>query len=163
MLEIGKELKVFGDSVVKGAKRNAKKFSNTGDLQHSIEYELKVHKNSFSLSFYMTEYGIYKDEGVSGTKKKYNSRFSYSRSGPPIKVIEKWIRQKGIKGRDKKGRFIRNESLAFLISRSIKRDGIKPTKFFTKPFEQAFLKMPDKIVEAYGLDVDQWLEDTLNN
>jgi len=163
VLEISKELKVFGKNVVKGAKRNASKFSNTGDLKHSIDYELKVHKNSFSLSFYMTDYGIYKDEGVDGTKKKHNSRFSYDRKGPPIREISKWISQKGIKGRDKKGRFIRNESLAFLISRSIKRDGIKPTKFFSNAFEKEFLKMPDKIVEAFGLDVDQFLEQTLNN
>ena len=163
MLEINKELKTFGKNVVRRAKSNASKFSNTGDLKHSIDYELKVHKNSFSLSFYMVDYGIYKDEGVDGTKKKYNSRFSYRQKQPPHKEIEKWIRAKGMKGRDKKGRFIRNESLAFLIARSIKRDGIKPTHFFSDAFERAFLKLPDDIVEAYGLDVDEFLEQVLNN
>ena len=163
MLEISKELKHFGKSVVKRAKRNASKFSDSGDLKSSIDYELKVHKNSFSLSFYMVDYGIYKDEGVNGTQKNYNSRFSYGQKQPPSKVIEKWIRSKGLKGRNKKGRFIRNESLAFLIARSIKKKGLKPTHFFSDAFEKEFLKLPDEIVEAYGLDIDEFLEQVLNN
>ena len=41
---------------------------------------------------------------------------------------------KGIKGRDKKtGRFISNMSLAFIMGRAIKRDGIKSLSFFQKP------------------------------
>ena len=42
--------------------------------------------------------------------------------------------KKGIKGRDEKtGRFISNMSLAFIIGRKIKRDGIKGLSFFQKP------------------------------
>jgi F0F1-type ATP synthase membrane subunit a len=41
-----------------------------------------------------------------------------------------WIRQKGLKGRDPKtGKYITNESLAFLISMGIKKYGIKATGF----------------------------------
>ena len=163
MLEVSKELKKFGKSVVKDAKRNASKFSDTGDLKHSIEFELETHKNSFSLSFYMVDYGIYKDEGVDGTKKKWNSRFSYKRKGPPTRALNDWIRRKAIRGRGKDGRFITNESLAWLISRKIKRDGLKPTKFFSNAFEKNFIRLSDDIIEAFGLDVDTFLEQTLNN
>ena len=32
----------------------------------------------------------------------------------------------------------------------------------TKPFEKAFERLPDELVEAYGLDVEQFLEYTIN-
>ncbi len=46
---------------------------------------------------------------------------------PPTTPIKKWIEQRGIRGRDKKGRFITNQSLAFVMARSIGKKGIKPT------------------------------------
>ena len=42
-------------------------------LYNSLDGEVKVYPNSFSLSFYMEEYGVYQDKGVSGTKKKYST------------------------------------------------------------------------------------------
>jgi len=35
--------------------------------------------------------------------------------------------------------------------------------FFTKPFEAAFEMLPDDIVEAFGLDVENFLKTTINN
>jgi hypothetical protein len=34
-------------------------------------------------------------------------------------------------------------------------NGIKPSLFFTKPFEKAFKKLPDVLVDKYGLDAEQ--------
>jgi hypothetical protein len=45
--------------------------------------------------------------------------------------------------------------LQFLIARGIFKKGIKPSLFFTKPFEDAFRSLPDDLVEKYGLDMEQ--------
>lgn len=158
------ELRAFAKAVIRNAKRNLRKKNASRDLSSSLDYELNVHKNSFSLSFYMLPYGDFVDQGVSGKKKKYNTPFSFKSKMPPSKPIDKWIKTRGLKGRDKKtGRFITNKSLSFLIRRSIYNNGIKPSLFFTKPFESAFKKLPLDLVEQFGLDVDNFIDDTLNN
>lgn len=131
-------------------------------LYNSIDGEVKVNPNSFSLSFFMEDYGVFQDKGVSGTKKKYNTPFSYTTKMPPRKSIEDWISKRRFQFRDKKGKFMSYQSMSYIIRRSIFEKGIKPSLFFTKPFEQAFKKLPDELVEAYGLDVEEFLEFTLN-
>jgi len=131
-------------------------------LYNSIDGEVKVNPNSFSLSFFMEDYGAYQDKGVSGTKKKYNTPFSYTTKRPPRKTLEEWISKRRFQFRDKKGRFMSYKSMSFLIQRSIFEKGIKPSLFFTKPFEQGFKKLPDELLEAYGLDVEEFLQYTLN-
>lgn len=130
-------------------------------LYNSIDGDVKVSANSISLSFYMEDYGVFQDKGVSGTKKKYNTPFSYTSKRPPRKTLEEWISKRRFQFRDKKGKFISYKSMSFLIQRSIFEKGIKPSLFFTKPFEQGFKKLPDELIEAYGLDVEELLEFTL--
>jgi len=68
------------------------------------------------------------------------------------------MRVKPIKARDKKtGKFITQEQGAFAIQNAIYRKGIKPTEFYSKPFERAFKTLPEDLVEAYGLDVDDFI------
>ena len=43
---------------------------------------------------------------------------------------------------------------------SIYKKGIKPSLFFTKPFEQAFKKLPEELTEAFGLDIRNFLQYT---
>jgi hypothetical protein len=130
-------------------------------LYNSIDGDVKVSANSISLTFFMEDYGVFQDKGVSGTKKKYNTPFSYTSKRPPRKTLEEWISKRRFQFRDKKGKFMSYKSMSFLIQRSIFEKGIKPSLFFTKPFEQGFKKLPDEIIEAYGLDVEELLEFTL--
>ena len=53
------------------------------------------------------------------------------------------------------------ENTAYLIRNSIYNKGLKPTMFFSKPFEDGFLRLPDDVIEAYGLDVENFLKYTL--
>jgi len=122
-------------------------------LYNSINGVSKVNKNSISLYFEMLDYGIFQDKGVSGKVKKYNTDFSYKSKMPPSKVFDKWIVRKGIAPRNEKGQFMSRKSLSYLIARKIFREGIKPSLFFTKPFEKAFDRLPDEIIEAYGIDI----------
>ena len=50
-----------------------------------------------------------------------------------------------------------------MIARSIYNNGIKPSLFFTKPFEKAFKGLSKDLVEAYKLDVEQLMKNTINN
>lgn len=158
-----KSLDRFRKQVVKESRKNAKKFSASGELARSLTSKLNVSKNSFSLEFLMNEYGNYQDKGVSGTKKKYNTPYKYTTKMPNPKVFDKWVIRKGIAPRTKEGKFMSRKSLTFLIARSVFRNGIKPTLFFTKPFEKQFKKLPDTLIESFALDVEDFAEFTLKN
>ena len=133
-------------------------------LYESLGYELKVMPNSFSMAFLMENYGEYQDKGVSGTEVKYNTPYKYTNKMPPPSAFSQWVVRKGLKGtRDASGRFVSRKGLQFAIAKSIFKKGIKPSLFFTKPFEAAFKNLPDDIVEAYGLDMENFLKTTINN
>jgi len=61
-----------------------------------------------------------------GRQKAPNSQFSYKNKRPPIKPLKEWIKARGLKYRDKDGRFKKGgiNTLAFLISRSIYAQGL---------------------------------------
>ena len=144
-------------NLTKGKKNSSKK------LYNSLDYNLNVSPNSFSMSFLMEDYGIFQDKGVSGIKKKYNTPFSYKDKMPPPSKMDKWIVRKGLKGiRGKDGKFISRKSLQFMIARSIYNNGIKPSLFFTKPFQKAFKNLDKDIIKAYQLDVEELLKFTTN-
>lgn len=158
-------LERFGKEVVRESKKNLKSSgkSTSGKLEKSIDFDLTVSKNSFGLYFEMEDYGQFQDQGVSGFLKKYDTPFSYKYKRPPLKSLDKWIVRKGIAPKDSKGRFLPRKSIQFLISRSIFFNGIKPSLFFTKPFEEAFKNLPNEVVNAFGLDVEKLLKQTLKN
>ena len=132
-------------------------------LYNSLDSEIEVGANSFRLAFLMENYGEFQDKGVSGTKRKYNTPFSYSSKRPPLKPITDWVTKRRFQFRNKEnGKFMSFKSTAYLIAGGILKNGIKPSLFFTKPFEKAFERMPDELVEAYGLDIEQFLQYTLN-
>ncbi len=139
------------------------KKNDTKGLYKRLDGVLKVSPNSFQLSWDLG-YGNFQDKGVSGTEKKYDTPYSYKSKMPPIKPLSDWAKRKGIRLRDEQGKFQKGnyKTIGFLIARSIFRKGIKPSLFFTKPFEQGFKNLPDQLIEAYGLDVEEFLKFTLN-
>jgi hypothetical protein len=151
--EVQKALERFRDHVVSISKRNLtnKQKNSSKKLYNSSQGKVKANPNSFELEFSMEDYGVYQDAGVSGTKKKYNTPYSYKSKMPPVKAFDKWLVRKGIAPRDK-GKFTSRKSLAFLIARSVYRNGIKPSLFFTKPFEAAYKNLPQELIDKYGLD-----------
>jgi hypothetical protein len=107
-------------------------------LYESLGYELKVMPSSFSMAFLMENYGEYQDKGVSGTEVKYNTPYKYTNKMPPPSAFSQWVVRKGLKGtRDASGRFVSRKGLQFAIAKSIFKKGIKPSLFFTKPFEDS--------------------------
>ena len=164
-------LSKFARAVIKQSRTNLSRKGkrNTSDLYHSLDYDLNVSKNSFSLQFFMQDYGAFVDEGVRGKKssrKAPRSPFRFGtgsgKKGGLTKGIEKWVKNKGLQFRDDRGKFLSHKSTAFIITRSIYQTGIKPSLFFTKPFENEFKKLPDELIEKFGLDIDEFLESALN-
>lgn len=155
--EVLDEFKAY---VIQQAKSNLTRMKKNSSktLYNSIDGFVKEYKNSISIYFEMEDYGFYQDQGVSGTKKKYDTPYSYKSKMPPPSKLDKWIVRKGIAPRKQGGQFVSRKSLQFLIARSIYTNGIKPSLFFTKPFEAAFKKLPDELIEKYGLDVEQLFE-----
>lgn len=177
MLENVQEiLDQFKFNVIRDARRNLKSGLNrkypidaSGKLSRSIQANVKESKNSIELTFGMENYGVFQDVGVKGKRGGRSLRdYSYKSKRPPAEPFEKWIKQKGIKGRDKKtGRFISHKSLSFIIANKIFMQGIQPSLFFTRPFNKYFKTLPDEMIEKYGLDMmnlfDQITEESFKN
>jgi len=162
---VQQELNRFAKYVIQQSRTNLTKGKKNSSktLYNSLDYDLNVSPNSFSLSFLMEDYGVFQDKGVSGIKKKYNTPYSYTNKMPPPSKMDKWIVRKGLKGvRGKDGKFITRKSLQFMIARSIYNNGIKPSLFFTKPFQKAFKNLDKDIIKAYQLDVEELLKFTTN-
>jgi hypothetical protein len=160
-----KYLNDFAKYVIQQSRSNLTKGGKNvnKNLYNSLDKQIEVSANSFRLTFLMENYGEFQDKGVSGTKRKYDTPFSYSSKRPPLKPIEDWVTKRRFQFRNKEsGKFMSFKSTAYLIAGGILKNGIKPSLFFTKPFEKAFERMPDELVEAYGLDVEQFLQYTLN-
>lgn len=156
-------LETFGKRVQQQSKSNLSKDGkkDSGELYNSISFDLKVSKRSFSMRFNMEEYGPYVDQGVKGAKNgaiapKSPFRFGTGtgKKGGLTEAINGWVRRNRIQFKDRKtGRFTDYKSTAFVIARAIFNRGIKPTNFFSKPFENEFKKLPDELVKAYALEV----------
>lgn len=153
-------LENFRDYVIQQARSNLSRLQKNSSkkLYDSITGEVKAMPNSLRLYFDMEEYGFYQDKGVSGTKRKYDTPFSYTNKMPPPKAFDKWIVKKGIAPRGKGGIFAKRKGLQFAIARSIFEKGIKPSLFLTKPFEAAFKNLPDEMIKAYGLEAEETLD-----
>ena len=160
-------LNSFGKQVVNRAKGNLQKAKGGGTaLEKSIRFEVVTDADGFSVQFYMVDYGAFQDKGVSGYENKQSfknyknkvisSPYSFKRGTKiiPPGILAKWIKKKGIKGRDKKsGRFISHLSLAFIIGRKIKRDGIKGLSFFQKPLGLGMKQFGKDLLGAIAEDI----------
>ena len=169
---IERYLNSFGRNVVKDSKDILQAAKGSTALANSIRFEVVKTAEGFSTKFYMDDYGTFLDKGVSGNKKKQpfknykgrqmSSPYSYTTKGPPIDILSKWIKKKGIKpkgtgrGRSKKtGQFV--SGLAYLISRKIKRDGIKSIAFFQKPLGIWYDKLQDDFLKVFTEDIQSYL------
>ena len=171
MLKVQEELDKFKDYVIKQSKANLTRLKKISSktLYNSIKGEAKAMPNSFYLNFEMEPYGKFIDKGVNGKKTAYSTPYSYKTKMPPPSKLDKWIVRKGLAPRNKDGKFTGRsinsvgfkKSIQFLIARKIFMFGIKPSLFFTKPFEKAYKNLPDELVAKYGLDALELFKHTI--
>jgi hypothetical protein len=130
----------------------------TSELYKSLDYKIDTNNDKAVIEFLMAEHGEYQDKGVSGILKKFQTPYSFKPNKfPNMKRIEQWVKARGLKFRDSKGKFKKGgiKTLTYLIARSIHRKGIKPSLFFTKPYERLMVKLDDVILDALILDIEQ--------
>ena len=168
--ETQKQLDKFKNYVISESRKNLTnlKKNSSKKLYSSLKSHAVAMPNSFMMDFFMVDYGHFQDKGVNGVGPAGKDRFGNPKkvirdgkykfgtgSGPAgglRRGLDKWIVRKGIAPRGTGGKFISRQNLKFLMARSIFRHGIKPSLFFTKPFEKAFQKLPDELIEKFGLD-----------
>ena len=159
------ELNNFGKYVVQQSRSNLtkKKHNATKELYNSIGYFVDKTAQGYKLSFQMEDYGMFQDRGVKGVKSNYvvnkNSPFSYKQNSNLIGleyhtgVFAKFAKRMGMQPRNKKGQFGSYKTMGYILARSIKNKGIKASMFFTKPFEQAFKRLPEDLAETLAKDI----------
>jgi len=167
--ETNQVLNKFAKYVVQQSKSNlTKDGKGGGSLYKSISYDLDQEQNAFLLDFLMENYGTFQDLGVKGAnpslvkngiQKAPRSPYRYKSKRPPLKPLMQWAKMKKIRFRDKNGKFRKGgyKTIGFWLQERIFAQGLKPSLFFTKPFNKAFTQMPDDLVKAFALDVEKSL------
>jgi len=147
-----KALENFGKYLVKESRKNLtrKKKNVTNSLYDSLDYQVKAMPNSFEFDFLMEEYGEWVDKGRKAGKN------------PPFSPLRKWVQDRRIQFRDNSGRFQTYDQTAWAVVKSIGKKGIEPSNFYTRPFNLGFQKLPNEVAEAYALDVEEFLEFTID-
>jgi hypothetical protein len=170
--ETNKVLTKFSKYVVSQSRANlTRKDKNVkGNLYKSIKGETFSGKSSIGLYFEMEDYGEFQDKGVKGVSssaKAPNSPYRFGsgtgRKGGLTEGINQWVKDRRFQFKDNEtGRFMSYEQTAFIITRSIYQKGIEASRFFSKPFEVGFERLPNELIEAYALDVEKLLQQTVN-
>lgn len=174
MLEVDSIIKKFRDYVIQQSRSNLTKGGKnvTKELYNSLKGEIVTENNFTIVGFKMDDYGAFQDQGVKGKSSSFkapNSPFRFGsgsgKKGGLTQGINKWVRARGFQFRDKKsGKFMSYESTAYLITRSIFHKGIKPSLFFTKPFEAGYKKYIDvDLVKAFGQDIETMVDYNLKD
>jgi hypothetical protein len=156
----------------------------TGELDRSLSFEVIPTGNGYLVNFKALEYFKFVDKGVRGagsSRKNNTSPYSFKTITPSkshVTAIEKWIIRnrltataKNLKGRTKreskaidpnKGR----RDLAYIIAKSIKRDGLYETGFWSDAFDETFKDFGQKMSTALGkaitVNLEQMKEDLAN-
>lgn len=167
-MEVEKSLSTFIKEVVRQSKSNLTRQDRnvSKKLYNSIKGEYKVHKNSIGIYFTMEEHGEYLDKGVKGAnpslvkngkQKAPNSPYKFTSKRPPMQSLSDWAKKKNIRFRNAKGQYDKGNyrSIGFWLQKRVYAQGIKPSLFFTKAFEGRFKKLPDSLIEKFGLDIDE--------
>lgn len=179
MSKFNEVLLAFAEDIVKSARRhiggrrigkNKNYGVATGKLKRSLSYKIRVRGNEIREVTFgsKAKHAPFLHWGVNGTQKNQKSPFFNFRKQPPSSVFIPWIKAKGIKLRDKKGRFKKQtessmNSLAFLIARSVKRKGIVGLRFYEKAYTAVSARYSEKFGEAVVQDLQEKLKLKLGN
>jgi hypothetical protein len=143
----------FGKYLVAQSRANLtrQKKNVTKTLYNSLDYEVKVNPKSIEFDFLMEAYGEWVDKGRKPGKM------------PPFGAIYAWVARRKFQFKDSKtSKFLSYAETARLVMIKIKAKGIKPTDFYTRPFNLGFKQLPEELRQAYELDVMQFLDFTIN-
>ena len=109
----------------------------SGKLRDSIKVNVVTNDNESIIQIIAEQYSRWVQSGRLPGKR-----------GVPVDAIEKWIKERGLQGRDKTGKFIKRRSFAFAIQNNIKKFGIIPSNFLDVALEM--IGQDEKIMELIG-------------
>lgn len=114
------------------------------ELYNSVRYMVEQGNNKFEVKLELAHYWKYVENGRKAGK------------WPPISAIEKWIEIKPIIPRPmKNGKLPTTQQLAFLISRKIGLEGIKPRPLLQQTIDEVWDIMNEYIAEAFAKDLEK--------
>jgi len=128
---------------------------SSGNLLNSLIYKIKVRYGKPTIDFTVKgAAGQYADVIEFG--RKPNSKM------PPVSAIEKWIRMKPLKLRNRQGEFIKStesaiKSAAIAIAKSIGERGIQGINYYGEAIDDTWDDYKDKLMDAYIKDIEQRL------
>lgn len=121
----------------------------SGVLYNSLRTTVEIDGSVFSILLHSEDYLKYVDEG------RKPGKF------PPINKIRQWIKIKPVMPYpDKSGRLPDENSLAFLISRSIAKNGIEPTHIIDKVMDS--YRLEDKVTLAIFSEIEKLVDDLID-
>ena len=118
----------------------------SGTLARSVQVVTKQSNDVTVLQVLMEEYGQWVQSGRLRGK-----------GFVPVGSLIRWIKQRGLKGRDKKGRYMTDKSFAYAIQKNINKFGIRPANFLDISMEK--IMNDPRITELLG---DAAYEDLIN-
>lgn len=156
----------------------------TGALDQSLSFEVVPTNTGYLVNFKALDYFRFVDKGVRGagsSRKNNTSPYSFKYITPSkshVTAIEKWIIRNRLTATrsDLKGRTTRESKaidpnkgrrdLAYIIAKSIKRDGLYETGFWSDAFDETFKDFGQKMSTALGkaitVNLEQMKEDLAN-
>lgn len=132
---------------------DAKNANASKGLYNSLNFEVKIGKQSINLDILLNDYWKYLEYGCKGTETSYPDAY-YPAHFPPTKAIEEWIKIKPVIPEQRNGKLPTQKQLAFLIARSINRKGIEPRFIFRDAVDDIWEQLKDALNEAIEKDVE---------
>lgn len=120
----------------------------SGKLRDSIQVKVVKQKDETIIQVLAEQYSQWVQSGRLPGRGKV-----------PISALEKWIKERGLQGRDKKGKFITRKSFAFAIQSNIKKFGIRPSNFLDVALEM--IGNDPRIMELIGDEAYEELIDLI--
>ena len=159
-VKVKQVLNSFGEKVVAKSKENLSPRSVSGNLASKIKFVATVMPNSMSLKFDLGEYGQGIDQGIKGSTSENqvtaDTPFKFQSVIPSRAMqqnLDTWASRVGFVPFSKDRRFAIATLGAIILQR-----GIKPTHFFRDAYEEHFATLETEIIEAFGLDLDDFFE-----
>jgi len=162
------QLDDFANQIVKDAVNNLESSGkvDTGKLKNSVKNDgTKISKNSVEIRLRLLPYGAFVDKGVRGVggvrkqtsafkrtnnkgklwkQKGGNSPYSFKEGRKPsVKHFIDWSNKRGLS--------------PYAVRESVYHQGIEPNRFLEKAVNKNLPFLNAKIVEAFGLDVQNTL------
>lgn len=125
----------------------------SGTLLNSLTYKLRIRYNKPTIDF-----------TVKGDAGRYADVIEYGRKPgakmPPVSAIEKWIKIKPLKLRNRQGEFIKStesaiKSAAYAIAKSIGENGIAPVPYYQEAIDDTWEDYSEQLIQAYAKGVEQ--------